>query len=76
VVKPFLESGGRVCIFNTWRRFDADGWRSPLALCRPPSIEFGDLVASDAGMRTQGGPGGAARPPWPRDRIAFQPASH
>ena len=31
-IKPFLDGGGRVCIYNTWRRFDPDGWRSPLAL--------------------------------------------
>lgn len=44
LVDLFIENGGRVCIFNTWRRFDAGKLKSPLGLCDATTIVAKDLI--------------------------------
>ena len=46
MIDLFIENGGRVCIFNTWRRFDPGMMRSPLAMCDSQSIAPDDLIAT------------------------------
>jgi hypothetical protein len=44
LVNLFIENGGRVCIFNTWRRFDPGELKSPLGLCDATTIMAEDLI--------------------------------
>ena len=46
MIDLFIENGGRVCTFNTWRRFDESAMRSPLAMCDSRSIAESDLIAT------------------------------
>ena len=38
---------GRICIFNLWRRFDADGLHAPLAVCDASSVTEAELIPTD-----------------------------
>lgn len=46
MVDLFINNGGRVLAFNTWRRFDPSAMRSPLAMCDARSIDEPDLIAT------------------------------
>jgi hypothetical protein len=52
MVDLFINNGGRVVTFNTWRRFDPSGMRSPLAMCDARSIAESDLIATTLGTST------------------------
>ena len=41
---------GRICIFNLWRRFDADGLHAPLAVCDASSVTEAELIPLICGI--------------------------